>query len=321
MPVEVIRGDCFEVCDDRFFKRNEFADLVIVDPPYGGIVNEAWDRDWTADDYRRLTSLIETVLKPHGTAYVWGGIGTFGNRIFFDWLHDLEKHADGMHVHNIITWKKRRAYGKSTDYLFTREECAMLVKGPMPPKPKKLYPATFNVPLLEAKRGYAGYNEKYPAKSEFFRVSNVWDDINEIFRGKIHPCEKPSRLAERMIQTSSRPGDMAVDLMAGSGSTGVAAQKLGRRCVLVEKSDCPMRPLDGAPDPNPPVLIDDRVRYIARSADGRFEAEVLLPDTGIPPIHQLQRALQSVWGVAKVYVGTEDAVAEGGHPPPENLDV
>lgn len=101
-------------------------------------------------------------------------------------------------------------------------------------------PNVFNVPLLEDKRGYAGYNPDYPAKSEFKRRTNVWTDITELFRGKIHPTEKPSRLAEVMIEVSSKPGDLVIDLFAGSGSTGVAAEKLGRSAILVEKRECQM---------------------------------------------------------------------------------
>jgi adenine specific DNA methylase Mod len=63
----------------------------------------------------------------------------------------------------------------------------------------------------------------------------VWDDITEIFRGKKHINEKPSKLAEVMISVSSNKDDLVVDLFAGSGSTGVAAEKLGRKSLLVEK--------------------------------------------------------------------------------------
>jgi len=110
----------------------------------------------------------------------------------------------------------------------------MLVKGP---KPK-----TFHIPLLDEKRGYAGFNAAYPAKSEYLRRTNVWTDVTELFKGKIHPAEKPSRLAEIMIKTSSNPGDTVVDFFAGSGSTGVAAMKLGRKALLIEKSNCKMHP-------------------------------------------------------------------------------
>lgn len=228
--MKVIRGNCFDVTAKW---KAEQIDLVVTDPPYGGMLAEGWDRK---SYYYAIQLLLEKLLKPGGTAYVWGGIGTPGNRPFFKWLSTVES-SGILTLYNVITWRKRRAYGKKDDYLFTREECAMLVKGE---KPK-----TFNIPLLDEKRGYAGYNADYPAKSEFLRRTNVWTDVTELFKGKIHPAEKPSRLAEIMIETSSNPDDLVVDFFAGSGSTGVAAQKLNRRCILIEQSDCPMHTFEG----------------------------------------------------------------------------
>lgn len=227
--VRTIRTDAFEWVPANIPAAT--VPLVVTDPPYGSIVSEVWDKAWSLTEQWRMTQIIENVLVPGGTAYVWGGIGKPGNRLFFDWLSQLEAKTN-LTVWDVITWSKRRAYGTAHRYLFTREECAMLTKGK---------PATFNVPLLEEKRGYAGYNPNYPAKSEFKRRTNVWTDVTELFKGKIHPCEKPSRLAEIMIETSSNPGDLVLDMFAGSGSTGVAAAKLGRTCILLEKTDCPMR--------------------------------------------------------------------------------
>lgn len=215
--------------DSRKYRKKKHQ-LVIIDPPYGNIVNQQWDKTWEIDDQWKMTKLIEDILCEGGTAYVWGGIGKIGNRLFYRWLSDIE-HSSSLSIWNHITWSKKRAYGKSDNYLFTREECAMLTKG----KPK-----TFNIPLLEEKRGYPGYNPKYPAKSEFKRRTNVWTDITEIFQGKIHECEKPSKLAEIMIETSSTAEDTVLDFFAGSGSTGVAAKKLRRKCILIEKTLCEM---------------------------------------------------------------------------------
>lgn len=230
--IEVVRGDCFEQALAMGLAGK--VHLIVCDPPYGEILDEPWDHEC----YGRLGELVDKLLVPRGTAYVWGGVGTYKNRPFLRWLSEVEDQTN-LRLHNLLTWGKKRAYGVQTNYLFTREECAMLVKAGKDEKPK-----TFNVPLLDELRGYAGYNAKYPAKSEYKRRTNVWTDITEIFRGKIHAAEKPAKLAEIMIRTSSNPGDLVVDLFAGSGSTGVAARVVGgRRCILYEKSDCAMHPL------------------------------------------------------------------------------
>jgi len=228
--IRIYREDCFDWVPENVKKGT--VPLIITDPPYGAILKNKWDQEWTIGDQWKLTRLLDYLLMPGGTAYIWGGIGRPGNRLFFRWLSLLEKKFPSLTLYNLITWRKKRAYGKKDDFLFTREECAMIVKGQ---KPK-----TFHIPLLDEKRGYAGFNSLYPAKSEFLRRTNVWTDITELFRGKIHDAEKPSRLAEVMIETSSNEGDTVFDLFAGSGSTGVAALNTHRNAVLIEKSDCKM---------------------------------------------------------------------------------
>lgn len=49
-----------------------------------------------------------------------------------------------------------------------------------------------------------------------------------------YPTQKPLRLLERIIRASSNPGDLVADFFCGSGTTGVAAAKLGRRYLLVD---------------------------------------------------------------------------------------
>lgn len=51
-----------------------------------------------------------------------------------------------------------------------------------------------------------------------------------------YPTQKPEGILRRIIQASSREGDWVLDFFAGSGTTGVAAGKLGRRFVLVDGS-------------------------------------------------------------------------------------
>lgn len=53
----------------------------------------------------------------------------------------------------------------------------------------------------------------------------------------IHPTQKPVQLMEILVGMSTNPGDLVVDPFAGSGSTIVAAEKLGRRGIGIELTD------------------------------------------------------------------------------------
>ncbi len=50
----------------------------------------------------------------------------------------------------------------------------------------------------------------------------------------LHPTMKPVALVERMIANSSTPGSRVLDLFLGSGTTVIAAERLGRRCLGME---------------------------------------------------------------------------------------
>lgn len=70
-------------------------------------------------------------------------------------------------------------------------------------------------------------------------VGDVWDDIPDAMHiGKAektgYPTQKPVALLERVINASSNPGDLVLDAFCGSGTTLVAAQKLGRRWIGID---------------------------------------------------------------------------------------
>jgi site-specific DNA-methyltransferase (adenine-specific) len=50
-----------------------------------------------------------------------------------------------------------------------------------------------------------------------------------------YPTQKPEALLRRMVQASSRRGDLCLDPFAGSGTLGAAAAALGRRYLLIDE--------------------------------------------------------------------------------------
>lgn len=68
-------------------------------------------------------------------------------------------------------------------------------------------------------------------------LTDVWNDIDFYGEKRWHPTQKPLKLIERLVKASSNEGDLIVDPFAGSGATGLACIRLGRKCVLIEKDE------------------------------------------------------------------------------------
>jgi DNA modification methylase len=65
------------------------------------------------------------------------------------------------------------------------------------------------------------------------------DDVWEVVRPKRseeHPTMKPVELIEKAVKNSSQVGDVVFEPFAGSGSTIIACEHLGRHCRAVEIS-------------------------------------------------------------------------------------
>jgi len=50
-----------------------------------------------------------------------------------------------------------------------------------------------------------------------------------------HPAQKPLMLMQALIELTTQPGQVVLDPFAGSGTTGVAAKRLGRETILIER--------------------------------------------------------------------------------------
>ncbi|MFH1468461.1 MAG: site-specific DNA-methyltransferase [Pseudomonadota bacterium] len=51
-----------------------------------------------------------------------------------------------------------------------------------------------------------------------------------------YPTQKPLGVLNRLLAVHSAPGDRVLDFFAGSGTTGEAALRLGRSCVMIDES-------------------------------------------------------------------------------------
>jgi len=69
-------------------------------------------------------------------------------------------------------------------------------------------------------------------------MQTIWTDIfpvnSQAIEREGYPTQKPEALLERIILTSSNPGDLLLDCFAGSGSIAAVAQKLGRRWIIAD---------------------------------------------------------------------------------------
>jgi len=69
-------------------------------------------------------------------------------------------------------------------------------------------------------------------------ADNIWDDIPGmgVVSGEWlgYPTQKPANLLERVIKSSTDEGDLVADFFCGSGTTGVVAEKIGRRWIMCD---------------------------------------------------------------------------------------
>lgn len=88
-----------------------------------------------------------------------------------------------------------------------------------------------------------GAEAKYPQYKTYLHelkgsvIPNIWNDINmlnpmaEERQSSNYPTQKPENLLDRIIKSSSNPGDLVFDCFMGSGTTQAVAMKLGRRFI------------------------------------------------------------------------------------------
>ena len=91
--------------------------------------------------------------------------------------------------------------------------------------------------LVQTKPGRLFRRKMYLHESKGVPVDSLWTDIANVGQSKErtgYPTQKPVKLLERIIKASSNPGDIVLDCFAGSGTTLIAAERLGRDWIGID---------------------------------------------------------------------------------------
>jgi len=233
-----ICGDLFEVLN---FLPTQFADLIIIDPPYNLTKDFAGIKFGQRSDKQYLDYLhswfsrVVDCLKPEGSLYLCG-----------DWKSTsalqmvMQQHLT---VINRITWQREKGRGAKSNWKNGMEDIWFGVKN------AKHY--FFDVNAVKVRRRVlAPYRQNGKPKDweetskGNFRMthpSNFWDDITVPYwsmpENTDHPTQKPEKLIAKLILASSKEGDIVFDPFLGSGTTSVVAKKLNRKYCGVEISE------------------------------------------------------------------------------------
>jgi DNA modification methylase len=146
----------------------------------------------------KVVNSISEALVPGACFYIWNSHKNFGL------MHDLLT-ENNFKIASVITWAKESFAPGFGDYNEQTEFCLYGWKG-------------------------GSRHSWFGPKNE----TTLW----RINRDKTllynHPTQKALELAERAIRNSSKSGDIVFDPYLGSGTTLIAAARLGRRCFGME---------------------------------------------------------------------------------------
>jgi len=138
---------------------------------------------------------------------------------------------------NHIIWSYKSGGASKTKYTSKHDDILFYTKS-------KKY--TFNLQkeksYLAHKYGFKGLKEYFDEElNQWYRYANMRDVWNiNIVPNKsnsikiLYNTQKPTKLLERIIKSSSNEGDIVADFFCGSGTTGVVAKELNRNYILCD---------------------------------------------------------------------------------------
>src|ERR1700674_1530454 len=231
----IVVGDCVAEMAKR---RAASVDLVFADPPYNlqlqgdlkrpddsrvDAVDDDWDKfsSFAAyDDFTRAWLLAcRRVMKPNATLWVIGSyhnifrVGTI--------LQDL-----GFWILNDVIWRKTNPMPNFRGRRFTNAHETLIWAS----RDAGARQYTFNYEALKAG------NEDIQVRSDWtLSLCTGEERLKGKDKKKLHPTQKPEALLARVILAASRPDDLVLDPFCGTGTTGAAAKRLGRRFLGIER--------------------------------------------------------------------------------------
>ncbi len=233
---KTILGDMHKVVP---FLPDHFVDLLFLDPPYN--LNKAFNgQKFSSRSSQEYESSLDSwikplirLLKPKSSVYICGDWRSSGA------LYNVcSKHFK---IQNRITWEREKGRSAQANWKNCAEDiwfCTMSDD------------FTFNSESVKIRRTVlAPYRDKSGRPKDWLwdssgsyrdtAPSNIWTDLTIPFwsmpENTEHPTQKPEKLLAKIILASSNENDIILDPFLGSGTTSVAANKLARRYVGIER--------------------------------------------------------------------------------------
>lgn len=228
-PFKLLKGDTFDLLS-HFPKRS--VDMIFADPPYflssGGIscnggkqvsVDKGdWDKPKTIIErieyHRSWISKCREVLKNDGTIWI-------SSTLHSVYAIGVALELENFSIINNIIWQKTNPAPHLACRAFTHSTETILW-------------ARKDIKKCKYKFNYELMKEMNNGK----QMKDVWTTSltkpSEKKCGK-HPTQKPLEILEKIILASTDENDIILDPFSGSGTTGIAAYKLGRNYIGIER--------------------------------------------------------------------------------------
>jgi DNA modification methylase len=244
-PNTLVVGDCIQQLQRL---DDESVDLTVFSPPYDGIRD--YKNNWTLD-YQTLGAEIFRTTVEGGVCAVVIGDGTknFAKSLTtFRWAVDwcdrvqwkmFECCVYARHGNPGAWWSQR--------FRVDHEYILIFFKGK---RPRVFNKETLMIDSKHAGKVYSGTDrltsggfkriEPKPVNPKKCR-GTIWNYATSNTEGNRlklkHPATYPDRLAQDLIECFSKPDDVVLDPMMGSGTTCVVAANAGRRYIGMDISE------------------------------------------------------------------------------------